>query len=207
MREELQRKITKNIIDIKKDMDAKDLVDHFIQEGVFDLLDDEEINGFNPNTAENRNKCFLTKLLKKDDRAYEVFLKTLRHVRLDHLAEQIENTEVATAPVVDPTLWLAQIDEHVRKRRLKDHDLGRLAHCIGTDWEFVASEMNLTRVEIDHCRMENTTTARQVNQALYKWRNKMPGEATLEKFVDILMNCQSTTIDWDIVKKTAQQMG
>ncbi|WAR26900.1 CRADD-like protein [Mya arenaria] len=207
MREELQRKIKKNIIDIKKDMDAKDLVDHFVQEDVFDLPDDEEINGFNPNTAENRNKCFLAKLLKKDDRAYDVFLQTLHLVGLAHLAEQIENTEVATAPVVDPTSWLAQIAEHIRKRRLTERDLSRLAQSIGTDWELVASEMNLTRVEIDHCRMENSTTTMQVYSALYKWRNKVPGGATLEKFVDILMHCQSTTIDWDIVKKTAQQMG
>ena len=97
MREELQIKIKKNLIAIKKDMDAKDLVDHFIQGLIFDLPDEEAINGFNPNTAENRNKCFIRLLMNKEDRAYDVFLQTLRIVGLDHIADQIDNTQVTTA--------------------------------------------------------------------------------------------------------------
>ena len=89
---EHERKIKKNIINLKKDMDAKDLVDYMISEEIFDFDDNEKINGYNPNTASNRNNAFFTLLFGSGDRAYTVFLGALARNGQRHLAEMIENT-------------------------------------------------------------------------------------------------------------------
>ena len=85
-------------------------------------------------------------------------------------------------------------------------DLSRLAQSLGSDWEVVATELGLSKVEIDHCRMENHTVTMMAYAALNKWRNKVSGEATLTSFISALELCGTTTIDWDTVKKAAQKM-
>ena len=95
MRKDHERKIMKNLVALKQDMDAKDLVDWFIQEEIFDFADNDIINGYNPNTASNRNNAFFKLLFNSGPQAYEVFLKALERNGQTHLAERIENTELA----------------------------------------------------------------------------------------------------------------
>ena len=92
MAKDQERKIKKNYITLKEDMDAKDLTDWFIQEEIFDFSDYEYINGFNPNTSTNRNNAFFSLLFNSGPRAYPVFLKALEKNGQSHLAEKIENT-------------------------------------------------------------------------------------------------------------------
>lgn len=94
MQLEQERKIKRNILALKRDIDAKDLLDFFIEQEVFDFPDVEKINGFNPNTTESRNNCFFQLLFQSGNRAYDVFLYALRQTQLDHLADLIENTQV-----------------------------------------------------------------------------------------------------------------
>jgi hypothetical protein len=89
-----ERKIKKNLLALKKDMDARDLTDFFIQEEIFDFPDIDKINGYNPNTTDNRNNCFFQLLFQSGERAYDVFLRALRQNQQDYLADLIENTQV-----------------------------------------------------------------------------------------------------------------
>ncbi|XP_052272560.1 uncharacterized protein LOC127873039 isoform X2 [Dreissena polymorpha] len=94
MRQDLQLKITKNLQAIKKDIDAKDLLDIFIEKNVFDFKDKDEIEGWNPNTQENRNNCFIRKILQKGDNAYTVFIDALKAHGFQHLVDLLESNLV-----------------------------------------------------------------------------------------------------------------
>ena len=89
-----ERKIKRNLLALKRDIDAKDLCDFFIQEEIFDFPDTDQINGFNPNTTENRNSCFFKLLFQSGERAYDVFLNALRQNQQEYLADMIENTQI-----------------------------------------------------------------------------------------------------------------
>ena len=92
MNKDHERKIKKNIVALKKDMDAKDLIDWFIQEEIFDFEDHERITGYNPNTAANRNNEFFKLLFNSGPQAYSVFLKALEKNGQSHLTRLVENT-------------------------------------------------------------------------------------------------------------------
>lgn len=94
-----ERRIKKNIRDLKRDMDAKDLIDYFIEKEIFDFADLEKINGYNPNTSDNRNNCFFILLLQSGPQAYSVFLDSLRVNGQDHLADLVENTQLEGSAV------------------------------------------------------------------------------------------------------------
>lgn len=106
----------------------------------------------------------------------------------------------------EPGAWINEIAENVRTRRLEERDLSRLAQCLGSDWEVVASELGLSRVDIDHCKMENGTAVMQIYSALYKWRNRVANGATLAAFVEVLMSCECTTTDWKQIERIARNM-
>ena len=97
MSTEHERKIRKCYIELKRDMDAKELVDYFITEEIFDPSDGEVINGYNPNTQSNRNDAFFRLLFDSSDRAYEVFLRALERNGQTHLAQMVENTVLGGA--------------------------------------------------------------------------------------------------------------
>ena len=65
LRKEDQKRIRKNLSMIKHYIDANDLTDYFIENEIFDFPDVERITGYNPNTKESRNNCFLQMLLNR----------------------------------------------------------------------------------------------------------------------------------------------
>lgn len=203
-----ERKIKRNLIALKRDMDAKDLIDYFIEKDLFDFKDFEEINGFNPNTTESRNNRFFHLLFQSGPQAYDVFVYALRSCHLDHLADLVENTQVndAASQQSEPFSWINTISQPVRERKLNEKDISRLAQTLGNDWQLVVYEMGLSKVEVEHCIMENQTPVMQIYSALHKWRVKNPDDCTLSKFVNIVKDCQATSVDWNQMKRIASAM-
>lgn len=130
---EHERKIKKNLVQLKQDMDAKDLLDWFIQYEIFDFADQDVIIGYNPNTTSNRNNAFFRLLFQSGPRAYSVFLEALKKSGQPHLAEMIEKTvleggnndaggELKWIMAKSKTIFLANalgITGHCKKRRFK----------------------------------------------------------------------------------------
>lgn len=203
-----ERKIKKNLLALKKDMDARDLTDFFIQEEIFDFPDIDKINGYNPNTTDNRNNCFFQLLFQSGERAYDVFLRALRQNQQDYLADLIENTQVndGQAQATEPHSWINTIPQHVRFRTLTEKDISRFAQTLGNDWQMVAFDFGLSKVEIDHCMMENQTPVMQIYSALNKWRVRNMDACTLNNFVQKLKDCQATSVDWKQMERIARGM-
>ncbi|XP_045164985.2 uncharacterized protein LOC128546145 isoform X2 [Mercenaria mercenaria] len=204
-----ERKIKRNLLALKRDMDAKDLTDYFIEQEIFDFPDVERINGYNPNTTDNRNNCFFQLLFQSGDRAYDVFLYSLRQNQQEHLADMIDNTQLndgAAQQQAEPHSWIYNMPPNVRFRRFTEKDVSRFAQTLGNDWQLVAYELGLTKVEVDHCIMEQHTPVMQIYAALQKWRVKNPAACTLDNFVNVVRDCQATSVDWDQMYKTAASM-
>lgn len=211
MSTEHERKIRKCIIALKRDMDAKELVDYFISEEIFDHRDSELINGYNPNTTSNRNDAFFRLLFASGDRAYSVFLEALNRNVQSHLAQMIENTVLndgAEGDQGDDHRWIAEIPELLRTRRLGERDISKLAQALGSDWEMIMYDLRLTKTDIDHAKMENQfSPTMQIYSALNRWRVRNPTTATLENYLQTCLDCQQcTTIDWPQVKRIVQQL-
>ena len=81
---------------LNENVDAKDLVDYFIQEDIFDFSDAEQINGYSPNTRMNRNGCFFELLFNSGPRAFDVLLQALQSERQEFLVEKIMNSDKRT---------------------------------------------------------------------------------------------------------------
>ena len=68
-------------------------------------------------------------------------------------------------------------------------------------------DLGLTKPDVDHAKMEHPhSPTMQIYSCLNKWRVRKVTEATLEKLVQTLCDCQCTTIDWAGLKRQAQQM-
>ncbi|KAL5019717.1 hypothetical protein ScPMuIL_002609 [Solemya velum] len=88
------RKVEKNLVFIKENLDSKDILDYFIQDGIFTSGIAEEVLTFNPNTRENRNRLFLQYLQRSGPRGVDVFLEALDQTRNGFIADRIRNTEL-----------------------------------------------------------------------------------------------------------------
>lgn len=86
-------KIKKNFTSIISNLRIDDIVDHMINEDVFDYDDMEKINS--KATQKDKNREFVTILIKRHSKGYEEFIKCLRdsEVYVD-IADQIEKTVV-----------------------------------------------------------------------------------------------------------------
>ena len=116
-------------------------------------------------------------------------------------------SDFKTVFVAEPFSWINTIPEHVRCRRLAEKELGRLAQTLGNDWTLVAFEMGLSQVDVDHSKMEyNMNPVMQIHSALQKWRTRKPQSCTLNNFVNIVKDCQATTVDWAKMHKFATEM-
>ena len=85
-------KIKRNFRYLKNEIDAKELQDHFVEAEIFDFPDLDAINGYNPDTKENRNNCFFRLMRNAGPKAYDVFLYALRKNGQEYVAERLEET-------------------------------------------------------------------------------------------------------------------
>jgi hypothetical protein len=87
-------KIAINIQFIVDEVEAADLLNYFIQEGVLSDDDSDLVRNAIPNTRINRNLAFLNLLINSEPRAYGVFIESLTRSKSTHVVDTIQNTVV-----------------------------------------------------------------------------------------------------------------
>lgn len=206
---EHKKKIMKNYIILKRDVDPKDLVDYFVEQELFDFEDVEKINNYNPNTQANRWQGFGSLLFSCGPKAYEVFLYALEQVKYNDLADAIRNTKVEHSSAADHQLdklyWTKEIPKDVLTRRITERELSKLSSCLGSEWEMVCLGLGVSQVEIDRCKMSNpNSVVMQIYTALNSWRNRQFMNATIGALLKMIAESPSATVDWTQIEKNVR---
>ncbi|KAL3853826.1 hypothetical protein ACJMK2_017329 [Sinanodonta woodiana] len=206
---EHKKKILKNFINLKRDVDPKDIVDYFVEQELFDFEDVDKINNYNPNTQANRWLGFGSLLFSCGPKAYDVFLYALEQVKYNDLADAIRNTKVENSSMADhqpdKLYWMREVREEVLTKRITERELSRLSSCLGIDWEMICLDLGVPQVEIDRCKMSSPhSVPMQIYSALNSWRNRQYKDATLGVLLNILAASPSTTVDWIQIEKTVK---
>lgn len=92
MNEEQKKKIFANIVFLRDNLDAKDILDYFIEKMIFTLDHKDEIVSQIPNTRLKRNDKFLEILMRSGPQAYDVFLYALEQSGSKFIADRINST-------------------------------------------------------------------------------------------------------------------
>jgi hypothetical protein len=87
-------KLAINLQFIVDEIDAADLLDYFIQEGVLSDDDSDLVRNVIPNTRINRNLAFLNLLSNSEPRAFGVFIESLTRSKSTYVVDTIQNTVV-----------------------------------------------------------------------------------------------------------------
>lgn len=89
---EHQQKIKKNLQFIRDNLDPSDILDHFIEDGIFTTEIQDRIKLDPPFTAGNRNRIFIKYLCNSGPAAYGVFLNALDANEYGFVADRIRAT-------------------------------------------------------------------------------------------------------------------
>ena len=89
---------------------------------------------------------------------------------------------------------------------MNERDLSKLAQTLAKDWEMVMYDFGLSKADVEHAKMEQMTATMMIYTCLYKWKTRTVNGANLENFVKTVAGCPSVTVDWDRMKRIAQQM-
>lgn len=92
---ENEQRIKKNWTFLKTELLQDDIRDKFMEEGIWDLPDFDEIDA--GNVPQKQNEIFLKLLLRSGPRAYNVFLDALREKHSDHIIEKLESTQISAS--------------------------------------------------------------------------------------------------------------
>ena len=87
------QRIKRNLIFLKENLAQDEIRDTFVDEGLWDICDLEEIDA--EKTSNEKNEIFLRLLLKSGPTAYKVFTAALQKNALSHIVERHENTFVS----------------------------------------------------------------------------------------------------------------
>ena len=89
---------------------------------------------------------------------------------------------------------------------MDERDLSKLAQTLANDWEMVMYDLGLSKTDVEHAKMEQATATMQIYTCLHKWKVRVVNGATLEKFVKVVQDCPSVTVNWALMQRIAQQM-
>ncbi|XP_046357804.2 uncharacterized protein LOC124136070 [Haliotis rufescens] len=184
---------------LKSELDGKDLVDKMFQSGIFSVDDMEEVRNAMPNIRSRRIEVFLTKLFNSGRNGYTVFLDAIKDAGYRHVAETLVNTVlVSEAAEAD---WFESVSGDRRTDKIQEKELSRMVQAFGNGWEFIATELNLSKAQIEQAKLSAPTPYMQMFNVFLKWKQREAGRATFQAFVKALRACEDKcTIDWDIVK-------
>ena len=87
------QRIKRNLIFLKENLAQDEIRDTFVDEGLWDICDLEEIDA--EKTSNEKNEIFLRLLLKSGPTAYKVFTAALQKNDRSYIVERLENTFVS----------------------------------------------------------------------------------------------------------------
>ncbi|XP_045180872.2 uncharacterized protein LOC123540141 isoform X2 [Mercenaria mercenaria] len=100
------------------------------------------------------------------------------------------------------TLTVANEDEKNRTDLPSDSDLAKIVKAIGINWELLGPHLDLRTAEIDHIKMDNDTTEKQIHKMLHVWRQDQGLNGTKQKLFSAFSNELSTYIDWEALEQS-----
>ena len=98
------QRIKRNWKFLKENLLQQDIRDNFIDKGIWDLRDLEEID--TGKIQEEKNENFLKLLLKSGPRAYGVFIEALNNTGSKHIIEKLQATVITEESVNDRVIMI-----------------------------------------------------------------------------------------------------
>lgn len=86
------QRIQRNWSFLKQNLEQNEIRDTFIDNGVWDVSDCDEIDA--GKTSEEKNEVFLKLLLDSGPKAYEIFKKALHKTNSTYIIEELEKTQL-----------------------------------------------------------------------------------------------------------------
>lgn len=208
-----ESKITSNYETIINELVIVDILDHMITKGIFTIDDSERINS--KSTQKDKNREFVTILIRSKPAGYKEFIKSLRkdEKAYESIADQIENTVVEEDEDVDETReeWIGnRMPPGKENQYLQDVHLLYFskaiapAHLItfGTCLGFEQGDVD--SIQYKHHRASDPAC----HDLLVKWRNKYGHGATVTRLMDVFFSAHQNTPEsiyenkiWDALKK------
>ncbi|CAC5411735.1 unnamed protein product [Mytilus coruscus] len=203
-------KIKKNFTSIIANLKIDDIVDHMINEDVFDYDDMEKINS--KVTQKDKNREFVTILIKSKPKGYEEFIKCLRESGVyGDIADQIEQTVVEVVENETLESWIGnRMPSGMENQYLKDIDLLCFSKAITpAHLQIVGTCLGFSKVDVEHIEYKHLRAPEAAcHDLLVKWRNKHGHSATVAKLMDIFFLAHQNTPEsihdekiWDALEK------
>ncbi|XP_060596531.1 uncharacterized protein LOC132750553 [Ruditapes philippinarum] len=133
--------------------------------------------------------------------------------------DKVRNTEKAGCPdfgdhsvecksAIDEWFSPGKITElyRIEDRRVTELELGRLAGCIGKNWELLGTALGVRRVDIDHLKEEyKEQTATCIFRMLCMWEQSKQDDATLVQLVTCIEDNPVINVDKDMIKNIIER--
>ncbi|XP_052072628.1 uncharacterized protein LOC127710717 [Mytilus californianus] len=210
LKKEDASRIKKNYKNIIENLRLDSILDQMIEDEVFDLDDLEKINS--RATQKDKNREFVTLLIRSHQKGYEVFIKCLKEDdSYKDIAQQIEDTKVEIIQEEKIEDWIGdRMPSDKGGKYLKDIDLLCFSKAITpAHLQIVGTCLGFSKVDVEHIEYKHLRAPEAAcHDLLVKWRNKLGHSATVEKLMEIFFIAHKNTSEsiheekiWDALEK------
>ncbi|OWF36511.1 uncharacterized protein LOC110441583 [Mizuhopecten yessoensis] len=183
-------------------LDATYVVDLFIDRGVFDLSDSENIRS--KDTTEGRNRALLDTLYKAGPAAYGIFREILQK-DYDFIVKKLDATKPNTTVNRSPgQILIDELTDDLKAHRMSELDLLYFSKSFSTAITSVAMALKINRTEVEQIQLSNQFGgAVNHNQSLLiKWKNRTGRAATLLALMEAFTTAEQFggDMNWELVE-------
>ena len=106
-------------------------------------------------------------------------------------------------------IWLQQLNDELKNRKLDDKFLSRITRGIGQNWQFICIELGVKQPDIDKIQESWPHMVDiQIHKALCLWKNNENREGR-EPVVGQLLNAfrarsRDVTLDWETIQNVTE---
>lgn len=187
--EENKSKITKNYLDIVKEIKLDNIADVLIGESVITHDDLQRINA--KVTQSDKNRELIRILIQGPPNGFQIFIQELRNdASYEWLAYQIENTEVPNIVPLTLETWVGEhrLTPNRKCTVLKDIDLLHFSKAINADeLKQIGPLLGLSNVDVQNIEYQHPKSPMSICiDLLNKWKNKNGSSATVGNLLEQL---------------------